>query len=250
VVQGGWQMTKKSSSRPFYSSEFTLVFVLILALLVTIGLIFIFSSGTDRKDLLAIILGAFGAWIGAGAAYFFGRENMDSATESMLKMRMTPQDILANTSLRCLKYRSIPQTFKADTKISAVVEWLKEDPDRFFALILSDTGQVDKALHIEAISRYLIREGNADTDIEKPLSEVVKHIEEKLNAVKGTDAAQSWESLINAAVVLEDWRSASMANNLMEKEKRRITIVIDEKRKPVGYITSGTIRRLMLQTTD
>lgn len=36
-----------------------------------------------KKDLLAIILTAFGAWIGAGAAYFFGRENLREAVAGM-----------------------------------------------------------------------------------------------------------------------------------------------------------------------
>ena len=33
-----------------------------------------------RKNILAIIITAFGAWIGAGAAYFFGRENQREAS--------------------------------------------------------------------------------------------------------------------------------------------------------------------------
>jgi hypothetical protein len=70
------------------SPEFVLVAILVGALLLVIGMIFAFTRGTtaevvaSRKDLLAIILGAFGAWIGAGAAYFFGRENLRTATES------------------------------------------------------------------------------------------------------------------------------------------------------------------------
>src|SRR5437016_4482567 len=38
-----------------------------------------------RKDILSILLTAFGAWIGAGAAYFFGRESLREAASSLLK---------------------------------------------------------------------------------------------------------------------------------------------------------------------
>ena len=40
-----------------------------------------------RKDVLSIIITAFGAWVGAGAAYFFGRENLRVAMDGLLAMR-------------------------------------------------------------------------------------------------------------------------------------------------------------------
>jgi hypothetical protein len=243
-------MAKKSSGcRPFYSSEFTLVFVLILALLVTIGIIFIFSSGTDRKDLLAIILGAFGAWIGAGAAYFFGRENMDSATESMLKMRMTPQDILNNTPLRSMKYSPIPRTFTKDDLIKTVLEWFQEDPERFFAVLLTDKETVDKTMHLEAVSRYLLDDKNKADKEKDTLARVIDYITTKSKEKDGKNA-RSWDCLLNVAEQIEDWQSAAVANMIMEKGNRRVAILVDNKKKLLGYITTASIRRLMLQTTD
>jgi hypothetical protein len=43
------------------------------------------SSYDYRKDVLSIILTAFGAWVGAGAAYFFGRESLRDAN-TLLRM--------------------------------------------------------------------------------------------------------------------------------------------------------------------
>lgn len=59
-----------------------------------------------RRTILTVIITAFGAWVGAGAAYFFGRENLRVASESLLDMRepsakeimnqLTIKDLLPN----------------------------------------------------------------------------------------------------------------------------------------------------------
>jgi glycopeptide antibiotics resistance protein len=54
-----------------------------------------------RKDVLAIIITAFGAWVGAGAAYFFGRENLRVAADSLLAMRgLSGKELLRRTSIK------------------------------------------------------------------------------------------------------------------------------------------------------
>jgi len=68
------------------------LFLLILALL---AFAFFFKPDsailTFSKDTLSILVGAFGAWIGAGAAYFFGKENLAESsisTEEALKIML------------------------------------------------------------------------------------------------------------------------------------------------------------------
>ncbi|MDO8637918.1 MAG: hypothetical protein Q7R34_17070, partial [Dehalococcoidia bacterium] len=170
----------KSSSR---IQEFLLVVIMLGSLLVIVALIFWWTQGlltivtttnnvttkgttedkdllaavlNHRKDLIAIILGAFGAWIGAGAAYFFGRENLREATSSILRMKEpSGEEMLIRTSVADLKPKPLPRTFKDSDTVAEVLKWLLDDPDRFFATIVDNRGKVKYLLHEEAIYRLI-----------------------------------------------------------------------------------------------
>ena len=78
------------------------VLVLILLLVpvdVAQGAIPTFDQMADyRMSLLTLIVTVFGAWVGAGAAYFFGRENLKEAADSMLAT--------SHLSLWSIRYKS------------------------------------------------------------------------------------------------------------------------------------------------
>jgi hypothetical protein len=57
-----------------------------------------------RKEIIAIILTAFGAWIGAGSAYFFGRENMKEATKNFISM----QELSTRGMLKTVYVKDVP----------------------------------------------------------------------------------------------------------------------------------------------
>jgi hypothetical protein len=71
---------------------------LLIALIILIGVILLaLISGEDtsitardlldyRQSISATIIMAFGAWVGAGAAYFFGRENLRDTAQNMMQM--------------------------------------------------------------------------------------------------------------------------------------------------------------------
>lgn len=248
-------------SNPFNSAEFILVCFLLLALLLAMLMIFTLVTGTDatatqanRKDLLAIILGAFGAWIGAGAAYFFGRENLRAATDSMLRMRaVSPQERLMQTALGNMKLDPMPRTFQIGTQLREVVEWLKEDADRFFVVIVKKDGRVDKAIESEAVYRYLL-DTDAKADQEKnTLEHAVAYLEGQVKLLEDSgehEQAEHMKSLVNAAVVLKDSESAGLANQMMGQRNVFVTIVVNEKRLPVGAINTGHIRSLLLSSTS
>lgn len=243
-------------SHPLLSAEFVLVGVLVVALLLAMLMIFAFVSGggdiaavqTNRKDLLAIILGAFGAWIGAGAAYFFGRENLRAATESMLRMRdVSPEERLMQTSLRDVKPRPLPITFTREDNLDRVLQWLDEDPERFFVVVLDKQGKIDKAVDEEAIYRYLHKKNPPPE--ERTLGHVIDHVKgevEQLEKAGKRDAAKAAATMVDAAVLLDDAQTAWLASEMMERERKFVTIVVDAKGSPVGYITTGDIRRLIL----
>lgn len=243
-----------NTSRGIRSAEFILVAILVLALLLAMLMIFVFvTSGTDaaaiqtnRKDMLAIILGAFGAWIGAGAAYFFGRENMRAATDAMLKMRgLTPQERLAQAALRDLKPKSLHIIFHKTDPLSKLKTFFEEDPARFFAAVVNEHGEIDNAVDEEALYRFRCEK---QPDMEKEtIQSLYDYIKEEAAKFKDNrTAARDMLSLISLAVVLNETRSALAANEAMEQEHKFITIVTDNKSNPTGYITTSDIRRYVL----
>jgi hypothetical protein len=67
----------------------------ILCLLILLLLILPLRNGNFieyYKWALTTLMGAFGAWIGAGAAYFFGRENLKESSESTERAMKIQQD--------------------------------------------------------------------------------------------------------------------------------------------------------------
>ena len=140
------------------SPEFWLVVALLTALMLAMLMIFMLggNSSAEKKDFLAIVLGAFGAWIGAGAAYFFGRENLREAKGSMLRMRgSSPQERLTQTPIGALRPKPIPRTFKVDDTLKSALDWFQEDPERFFIVVLNSQDKLQNVVHEEAIYRFL-----------------------------------------------------------------------------------------------
>lgn len=237
---------------PWNSREFLLVLALLAALLITEALVFWFlRDSTDRGDVLALTFGAFGAWIGAGAAYFFGRENLRVATDSMLKMRArSPEEILSNTKLVDMKPKPLPAKFKEKVAtIGEIVKWLKEDLDRFFVVVVDDQERFKCALDEEAIYLYIHDklETHSEKEPDKPfdhdavcgkgVTEVIKHYE--------SEEKKEAKRLIEAAVKLSDDSSALIASDMMERDRKFVTIVVDDKDHPIGYVTTADIRQLV-----
>lgn len=249
-------------SSPLKSAEFVLVVVLVVALIIAMVMIFAFADTDDNaKDLLAIILGAFGAWIGAGAAYFFGRENLRAATESMLSMRgISPQERLARTTLLDMKPKRFPKTFTIADNLETLLDWFDEELARFFAVITDEDGRLINVLDEEIVYRYLrfqmtTAEKRVYEDVvqKDTVQQVITYAVEEianLEKEKKHDAAKAIQSLINTAVLLEETQTAWIANETMEQDRKFITIVVDAKKKPVGYITTGDIRRMLLSLSD
>lgn len=235
---------KQGKPNPMKSTEFWLVVALLVALLITEGLVFGLIDKSDRSDVLALTLGTFGAWIGAGAAYFFGRENLRTATDSMLRMRgRSSVEILTDTKLQDMKPKTIPKTFKTKDEVGTVLTWLEEVKERFFAVVLDDKDAFSYAIDEEAFYRFInaqMKEGEKSKDdyataCKKSIQEVIEKFtsDEDLNL------------LIKSAIIMREDATAFSASEKMEEKRVFVTIVVDEQNKPVGYITTGDIRRII-----
>ena len=222
------------------SKHLILVLALLLALIITEALIFWLEGPNSQKDILALTFGTFGTWIGAGAAYFFGRENMREATTSILKLQgLSPTEILASTRLVDMNPRPVPQTFKPEDSVEDVLAWFEKDEKRFFAVVIDKDGKFQCAIHEESLYRFI--NGQMKTS-EQKYDDVItaKTINDVITEFKDK---KETESLIQAAVKIKENNTALLASELMDMEKKFVAVLVDDQGKPAGFISTGDIRR-------
>lgn len=162
-------MSKTTGSRELrLSAEFWLLAILLSSLVILV-LVVLYSpvigntASLDaktvldyRSSLLSILLTAFGAWIGAGAAYFFGRENVREAYEGIKALQQpSPLERLRSILVREVPPRPILWSAKRGDKISAIMDKLKKETAYWFIPILKDDGKIDTVIEEEAVWRYL-----------------------------------------------------------------------------------------------
>ena len=198
-----------------------------------------------QKDVLALILTAFGAWVGAGAAYFFGRENLRVATDGLLAMRdLSPKERLRRTSIKQIPPTPIDWTVKKSTKLSEVKDVLTQKPERWFVPVVKDDDTLETVINEEAVWRYLLDKlpPATATDEEKnkyaeaTVADLLKYVEdtESLKRFSNIHAVASMETNVGAA------------NDLMDSRHIFLAIVTSEG-KPTHFFTTSEVRKLLLQ---
>jgi len=116
-------------------TDFLLVNVMLLVLLALVPIVLCapipgVSTSVDasvvldyRKSILVVLITAFGAWMGAGAAYCFGRENLREASQSLLAMREpSGEERLRRTLVREVAPRAIDWVVKIDDTVFGKLE--------------------------------------------------------------------------------------------------------------------------------
>ena len=191
---------------------------------------------TWRKDVLAIIITAFGAWVGAGAAYFFGRENLRVAADSLLKMRdITGKELLRNTSIKQIPPTPIDWTVtRADTVASVQAELIGK-PERWFVPVVKSDGTLDTVINEEAVWRYLLNPTSPPTS-----GGTVADI---MTFIAATPALKRFID-IQAVVSMET--NVGAANDLMDSRHVFLAIVTLEG-KPTHFFTTSEVRKLLLK---
>ncbi len=143
------------------SSLTVLVILLILFPVVMFGC---FGADLDKysnlidysKWVLTALLAAFGAWIGAGAAYFFGRENLRLSSESTEKALMIQRgDRRDNATIRDIKPTPLDPdfTFSIDSKFIDVWKKLETYVNYWFVPVIKND-ELKDIIHTETFRRY------------------------------------------------------------------------------------------------
>ena len=193
-----------------------------------------------RKTLLSIILTAFGAWVGAGAAYYFGRENMAEASRSLLAMREpSPQERLRRTSIRLIPPRPLDWQVKSSEDLKTVVDKLRTETGKWFIPIVKDDGTLEDVIHEDTVWRMVDAESAGGI----PYADIMnKKVSDVLDFVK----KQKLERLMGIYVPVNLDKSAGDAYDLMKTKNVYLAIIVDETGKPTHFIDTGDVRRLLL----
>lgn len=188
------------------------------------------------KWLLPALLGAFGAWIGAGAAYFFGRENLELSNKSTQDALETQQKMNLGKSL----IKDINPTplnkdfiFKLEDTVKTVLDKLDDNVDYWFVPVW-DGQKMKDVIHTEALWRYK----NVNPD--GKLSDVIKYIDsdEKIKAKAGKLHGFFIE------VTLDD--NVEDIQRRMNRADASVGIVCDEQSKPTHCFSRKDLRSFLL----
>jgi hypothetical protein len=257
------EATPSNVANSSHSLEYRLVIVMLIALCVLVvavllippfwlGLATVNATGIGykelldwRKDILAVIITAFGAWVGAGAAYFFGRENLRVAADSLLAMRdLSPKERLRRTSIKQIPPTPIDWMVKRTTKISEVKDALTQKPERWFVPVVKDDGTLETVINEEAVWRYLIDKlpaATATEDDKKKYDEAT--IDDLLKYIDETEALKRFNQIF---VVTSMEATVGAATDLMDSKHVFLAIVTSEA-KPTHFFTTSEVRKLLLQ---
>lgn len=195
-----------------------------------------------RKSILSLILTAFGAWIGAGAAYFFGRENLREAANSLLQMReQSPRERLRATQVRDIPLRPIDWVVKTSDELKVVSEKLKKETNRWYIPIVQDDGALKTIIHEEGIWRFvdkLSEDGKPYNEImQSKILDVLAYIDDVTELLRVKD--------IYITTTLE--KSAGDTYELMQNKGVYLAVITDDKGKPTNYFDTADVRRVLLQ---
>jgi len=241
-------------------------FLLVISMLIVLtGLIFIvliipvqFSATPDtdrltqilkfRQEILTVIVTAFSAWIGAGAAYFFGRENMREVTRGMLQMReLPPREKLRHITLKDLPPRPITWKVKISDPLLNVYNKLIKDVSWWFIVITNDDGILETVIEEEAMWRYinyLATEGKKPVDI---LTEKEPTVKTLLNFLNDPTNKELAKKTVGIYIRVTNDYTLGAVNDLMLDKGVYLSIITDESMKPVSYVSSDDIRKEFLK---
>jgi hypothetical protein len=184
------------------------------------------------------VLTAFGAWIGAGAAYFFGKESLRVSAEGLLAMRDdSPVERLRRTSVKQIPPRPLDWIVTRTTPLDDVVKKLEQESERWFVTLVKPDLSLDTVINEEAVWRY------AHSLAAAPAGAPAQELGKVLDFIESTPDLKRFRD-IHVAVTMDS--TVGAANELMDSRSVALAIV-ETDGKPSHYFTGADVRRLVLQ---
>lgn len=150
---------------------FTTIAITILAIITVI------RDPSEAKDILNVILPVFASWVGTVLAFYFGRENFESANQQVREIiqRLTPDQRAKKPVIAIMRklddmtiFRMIQGQSEQNIRIS---ELLDKFGNRISRLpIVSAEGKPMYMIHQSKLDRYIIEGGKEDDSLETLVS--------------------------------------------------------------------------------
>jgi hypothetical protein len=190
------------------------------------------------KWTIAVLLGAFGAWIGAGAAYFFGKENLQESsrsTETALRIqqegfrRPSQSDRMKDMVLTTMNPNFI---FDLEKNKKDVSDKLSDQFRGFWFVPLVDgiTGELKDVIHAQLF-------WGSDFADDMKLGDIILKMDEK------PERKKFHGDLFYIKVSPGD--KITDVNKFLDQRKAEVAIVVDEKGKPTHCLTKTELRTLL-----
>lgn len=197
------------------------------------------------KWVFPALLGAFGAWIGAGAAYFFGKENLKLSSQSTQEALETQQKMsrmnLGKTLIKDINLTPLNPNFlfNMNDPVSKVITKLDENVDYWFVPVLDDekNEKIKDIIHTEAFWRFLIDNPKKDLKDVK-ISEIFIYIKEKLKSK--VNKLHGFFLLVRMDYNVEDVLKE------MNTSEASVGIVCNENGKPTHCFSRKDLRSFLL----
>jgi hypothetical protein len=193
------------------------------------------------KWALSVLVGAFGAWIGAGAAYFFGKENLKESSRSTESAMRIQQEFLRRPPLlerikdMTLTAMNLNFFFDFEKKKSDVMAKLVDFKGYWFVPVGEiKTGILQDIIHAQAFWNPAYAD---DLTLKQIVSEMDKDVKYK------TLHGDSFYVKVSPNDRISD------VYNLICQKDAEVVIVVDEKGK-ASHCLSKTDLRTVLKATD
>jgi hypothetical protein len=208
------------------------------ALVILLVVIVLINSANDKiieysKWVLTTLVGTFGAWIGAGAAYFFGKESLVESGASTEAAMTIQQDTLQGAAgpkyIRELALTDVDDTFKfksSDEKKDVIAKLDLPQYKGYWWVPVFDQGVLKDIIHARVF-------WDDDFKVDDSISKIVNAIEnsKEKNAKFGALHDKSFFVMAN--------RDAEVADMLdkMKKSGATVGIIVNNEGKPISCFT-------------
>ncbi len=191
------QMTLNANNR--YNLAWAIIIISTSAIIGLAALI-IFNKPEEAKDIFNIILPVFSSWVGTILAFYFGRENFESANERVQEANKSVQD--ANQRLQVLVEKLTPDQ-RAKASVSSIMRRLPQ------------------------MNYFLIPEGKNDKDVK--LSELRDQFGDNISRLPVIDSEEKPKYIIHESRLDKYIASGENREDTLE------TFITKQKEKGFGF---------------
>jgi signal-transduction protein with cAMP-binding, CBS, and nucleotidyltransferase domain len=152
-------MFKNIEARTFLALFITIVTVIAVTVLAFVSIVTTDAEASSRsQSIMNVVLPLFGTWIGTVLAYYFSRDNFEtaSARTQQIIQQITPEERLQSTPVESVMTKSIFSINDTNTAVKDAYEQLKEKSIKRL-LVLNNANILQALLFEEGLADYLLR---------------------------------------------------------------------------------------------